>query len=143
MAMNIMTLLQVSPSVIEKSADMAVKDPHGAIITLVSVTVVFIALVILYFAYTLTGKLMSGEISINEIFRKLSRKPAYILPWCRFIAPKKPKCTPTPEEAAAISMALDQELNGETYAAIAMALHQHLNDTVHDMESYIITIKRK
>ena len=40
-------------------------------------------------------------------------------------------------------MALDQELNGEVYAAIGMALHQYLNDTVHDNESYIITIKRR
>ena len=50
---------------------------------------------------------------------------------------------PTGEEAAAIAMALDQEMNGEVYAAISMALHQYLNDTVHDNESYIITIKRK
>ena len=40
-------------------------------------------------------------------------------------------------------MALDQEMNGEVYAAISMAMHQYLNDTVHDMESYIITIIRK
>ena len=45
--------------------------------------------------------------------------------------------------AAAIAIALDQEMNGEAYAAIAMALHQYLNDTVHDNESYLITIKRK
>ena len=56
---------------------------------------------------------------------------------------KPAKGSPTPEEAAAIAMALDQEMNGEVYAAIGMALHQYLNDTVHDMESYIITIKRK
>jgi hypothetical protein len=50
---------------------------------------------------------------------------------------------PTSEEAAAIAMALDRELNGETYAAIGLALHRYLQDTVHDNESYIITIKRK
>ena len=33
-------------------------DPHGIIITVVSVSVVFAALIILYFAYTLTGKLV-------------------------------------------------------------------------------------
>ena len=59
------------------------------------------------------------------------------------VAPKPAKGGPTPEEAAAIALALDQEMNGEVYAAIGMALHQYLNDTVHDMESYIITIKRK
>lgn len=136
-----MTLLQVSQSVIEKSAAMAEKDPHGAIITLVSVTVVFTALVILYFAYTFTGKIASGELDLVKAFKILNKKRS------EKISRKDIKATsenhPTEEEAAAISMALDQEFNGETYAAIAMALHQYMNDTVHDMESYVITIKRK
>ena len=127
--MNSFMLLQVSESVIRKSAEMAEKDPHGAIITLVSVTVVFVALIILYFAYTFIGKLSSGEIKLKMPEKKAAPKPA--------------KGGPTPEEAAAIDLALDQEMNGEVYAAIGMALHQYLNDTVHDMESYIITIKRK
>ena len=125
-----MLLLQVSPSVLEKSAEMAEKDPHGGIITLVSVSVVFAALVILYFAYTLVGKAVSGKWKLS--------------------VPKKEKAVktdgnkvPSAEEAAAIAMALDQEMNGEVYAAITLALHQYFNDTVHDMESYIITIKRK
>lgn len=121
--------LQVSENVIRKSAEMAVKDPHGIIITVVSVSVVFIALVILYFAYTFVGKVVGGKFSIKEIFRR-RKKPA-------------DRSVPSPEEAAAIALALDQELGGETYAAIGLALHQYLNDTVHDMESYIITIKRK
>ncbi len=122
-----------------KSADMAVKDPHGVIITLVSVTVVFSALIILYFAYTFTGKIASGDLDLKRIFRTRgtgsSRKSGK--------AGKTTGAGPTEEEAAAISLALDQEFNGETYAAIAMALHQYMNDTVHDIESYVITIKRK
>lgn len=126
--MNSFILLQISENVVRKSAEMAVKDPHGAIITLVSVSVVFVALIVLYFAYSFIGKLSSGKISMK--------------------LPEKKKETvatgvPTGEEAAAIAMALDQEMNGEVYAAISMALHQYLNDTVHDNESYIITIKRK
>lgn len=124
--MDSLMLLQVSENVLRKSAQMLDKDPHGAIITIVSVAVVFSALVILYFAYSFIGKLSSGQL-----------KPD--LPGHR----KKKTGVPTEEEAAAIAMALDQELNGETYAAIGMALHQYLNDTVHDNESYIITIKRK
>ena len=127
--MNSLMFLQVSENVIRKSADMAVKDPHGIIITIVSVAVVFIALVILYFAYTFVGKVVGGKFSIKRIFRR-RKKPA-------------DRSVPSPEEAAAIALALDQELGGETYAAIGLALHQYLNDTVHDMESYIITIKRK
>ena len=103
---------------------MAERDPHGIIITLVSVAVVFCALIILYYAYTLIGKVTNRTPKVRSVSKVTGKAP------------------PT-EVAAAIAMALDQELNGETYAAIGMALHQYFNDTVHDNESYIITIKRK
>ena len=125
--MNPSMILQVSVSVIAKSAEMAEKDPHGVIITLVSVSVVFVALVILYFAYSFIGKLSSGEFKMPEKKRKAA------------VA----KGATEGEIAAAIALALDQEMNGEVYAAISMALHQYLNETVHDNESYVITIKRK
>ena len=117
--MDTFALLQVSDNVVRKSAEMAARDPHGMIITLVSIAVVFTALAVLYLAYSLIGKAVNGR---------------------KYPATDK---GPSQEEAAAIAMALDQELNGEVYAAIAMALHQHLNDTVHDKESYRITIKRR
>ena len=107
--MNTSDLLQVS-------------DPHGLIITIVSIAVVFTALVVLYFAYILIGTIINKKIALPK---------------------KRSGSKPSEEEAAAIAMALDQELNGEVYAAIGMALHQYMNDTVHDTESYIITIKRK
>jgi Na+-transporting methylmalonyl-CoA/oxaloacetate decarboxylase gamma subunit len=130
--MNISTILQTSPEVMAKSAEMAEKDPHGAIITLVSVSVVFVALIVLYFSYSLIGRLSNGGFDIKKAFSCRKDKTS-----------DSGKGVPTEEEAAAIALALDQELNGETYAAIAMALHQYMNETVHDMESYIITIKRK
>lgn len=123
-------LLQVSENVVRKSAEMAARDPHGIIITVVSVAVVFTALVVLYFAYTFVGKAVNGKFDWKSLVRRFKRK-------------SKGKGMLSEEEAAAIAMALDQELNGETYAAIGLALHQYLNDTVHDNESYIITIKRK
>ena len=129
--MNTFTLMQFSEHVAAKSADMAAKDPHGIIITLVSVTVVFTALIILYFAYSFIGKLSSGQISLPKRQPKVAK------------APSKPSGKMPDEVAAAIAMALDRELGSETYAAIGMALHQYFNDTVHDIESYIITIKRK
>ena len=49
----------------------------------------------------------------------------------------------TPEVAAAISLALDQEMNGEVYAAISTALHLYNEESVHDQESFVITIRRK
>ena len=127
--MNTFMLLQVSENVVRKSAEMAARDPHGVIITVVSVAVVFTALVVLYFAYTFVGKAVNGKFDWKSLACRFKRKAA--------------KGMPSEEEAAAIAMALDQELNGETYAAIGLALHQYLNDTVHDNESYIITIKRK
>lgn len=127
--MNTFMLLQVSENVVRKSAEMAARDPHGIIITVVSVAVVFTALVVLYFAYTFVGKAVNGKFDWKSLACRFKRKAA--------------KGAPSEEEAAAIAMALDQELNGETYAAIGLALHQYLNDTVHDNESYIITIKRK
>lgn len=107
--MNTSELLQVS-------------DPHGLIITIVSVAVVFSALVVLYFAYSLIGKILNKKVVLPK---KISGR------------------NPSEEEAVAIAMALDQELNGEIYAAIGLALHQYMNETVNDTESYIITIKRK
>ena len=127
--MDTFMLLQVSENVVRKSAEMAARDPHGVIITVVSVAVVFTALVVLYFAYTFVGKAVNGKFDWKSLACRFKRKAA--------------KGAPSEEEAAAIALALDQELNGETYAAIGLALHQYLNDTVHDNESYIITIKRK
>ena len=122
--MNAFTILQASEHVIAKSLALAEKDPHGIIITLVSVSMVFGALIMLYFAYTLIGKIASGQ------FKRPKRKT-------------KASNEVTEEVAAAIAMALDQEFNSETYAAIGMALHQYFNETAHDEESYTITIKRK
>ena len=130
--MNTFMLLQFSEHVAAKSADMAAKDPHGAIITLVSVSMVFIALIILFFAYTLIGNLSSGKWSLKKV-----------LPEKKQDVPARPEEGMSDEVAAAIAMALDKEFGSETYAAIGMALHQYFNDTVHDLESYIITIKRK
>lgn len=130
--MNISSLLQVSESVVIKSAEMAEKDPHGAIITVVSVSVVFTALVVLYFAYTLVGKVVNTGIDWKKLLGRRQKSDS-----------SEKKDGVPPEVAAAIAMAIDQEFNSEAYAAIGMALHRYLNDTVHDNESYIITIKRK
>ena len=100
-------------------------DPHGWTLTLISVTVVFAALIVLYFIYTLSGNIFSG---------KFKRAPK----------PKKAaKGTPDAEVAAAIAVALDMENSGDVYAAIATAVHLYLNDAVHDVEPGIVTIVRK
>ena len=67
---------------------MAEKDPHGFIITAVSILVVFSSLIILYFAYKFIG------IVVNKTCSRSSRKSSSI----------------DEETAAAISMALEQHL---------------------------------
>ena len=94
---------------------MAETDPHGWTLSLIAVTTVFTALVILYFIYSWIGKASKSKRS-------------------------KTGKTPDAETAAAIAMALEAERGGEVNAAIAMALHLYLNDTVHDIEPGIITI---
>ena len=104
---------------------MAQTDPHGWTLTLISVSVVFAALIVLYFVYSLSGSIFSG---------KFKRAPT----------PKKAvKGTPDAEVAAAIALALDMENGGDVYAAIATAVHLYLNDSVHDVEPGIVTIVRK
>lgn len=97
-------------------------DPHGWTLTLISVSVVFAALIVLYFVYTLSGNIFSGKIKLPKKTRKASADD---------------------EVAAAIALALDMELSGEDYAAIATAVHLYLNDTVHDAEPGFVTIVRK
>lgn len=133
--MNTFVLLQVSEQVAAKSAEMAAKDPHGIIISAVSVSVVFFALIILYFAYTFIGKATSGQIRMPQIKLPSFRKKG--------AAKADGAAHPTPEEVTAIAMALESSRSGEVYAAIGLALHQYMNEKVHDNESYVITIRRR
>ena len=103
---------------------MAQIDPHGWTLTLVSVSVVFSALIILYFIYNFSGNIFSG---------KFKRKPR----------PKKVKKGEMDDAvAAAIALALEAEAGGEAEVAIATALHLYLSEAVHDVEPGIITIRR-
>lgn len=106
----------------EKSRIMAERDPYGIIMTITAAGVVFVALIILYIIYKYIGKALSGQLSFKRKGTKM-------------------KTDMTPETALAIAMALDKECGGETKAAIGLALHQYLNDTVHDQESFVLTIK--
>ena len=105
---------------------MAVHDPNGWTLTLISVCVVFAALIILYFVYKFSGDIFSGK------FKRKPRKRSVI-----------PSGAEESEVAAAIALALDMEEGGDTYAAIAAALHLHYSQSVHDVEPGIITIRRK
>ncbi len=104
------------------SQKMARQDPYGVILSIVSVTVVFTSLIILWILFS----------TLFTEKRKKENKKA---------GRKVSTDTMTEEIAVAIGMAIDEELNGETYAAIGMALHQYLDETIHDQESFVITIR--
>ena len=108
-------------------------DPHGYTLTVVSVSVVFLALLILFTIYNFSGKVFSGKIKFRNPFKRKAR-PAGLaaLPAGR-----------EEEVALAIAMALNAECGGEAEAAIALALHRFLSECTHDAEPFVITIRQK
>lgn len=116
---------------------MAQLDPHGWTLTIISVSVVFIALIILYFLYSLSGRIFSGELKADA--KRAARAGKRIT---RSVIPSSDRESPE-EVAVAIALALDMENDGDTYAAIAAAVHLYFNDSVHDIEPGIVTITRK
>lgn len=103
-----------------KAQQMAQQDPHGWTLSVVSVSVVFSALAILWLFFWLL----------------------FDLPAKRAAKADKKEAAPDEEVAAAIAMALDMEDSGDDYAAIAAAVHLYLSTSAHDEESFIITIKK-
>ena len=120
-----------------KAQAMAEKDPHGGILSLVAVTVVFSALAILWFLFWLffdrPAKMRAaGKDKPAKV--KKSRKAA--------IADVKAGEV-SDEIAAVIALAMDMEQGGDDYAAIAMAMHLYFSDAVHDNESFVLTMRPK
>lgn len=109
-----------------KSEMLAQRDPHGFIMTLTAVAVVFSALFILYIFFGILGDIISGKLK-----RRISPKV------------KTASKVPDAETASAIALALQEQNAGEIQAALAVALEEHFGHNVHDQESYIITINRK
>ena len=99
---------------------MAGLDPHGWLLSLISISVVFTALLILYGVYQLIGDINTGKYKRH----------------------RKGKAADG-EVAAAIALALREETAGADEVAIALALHLYLAGQVHDIEPGIITIRRR
>lgn len=89
-------------------------DPSGFALTLISMVVVFSALILLFFVYKFVGNLNQKKYTINV------RKPSFM------------KGEVESEDII---------LSGETNAAIAMALSMYVAQT-HDFENTTITIKK-
>lgn len=107
-------------------------DPHGYTLTVVSISVVFLALLILFGIYNLSGKFFSGQIKLRNPFKR-SDKPAR--------AAALTAAGNEEEIALAIAMALQNECGGEAEAAIALALHRYLSESAHDAEPFVITLQ--
>ena len=119
-----------------KAEAMAEKDPHGGILSLVAVSVVFSALAILWFLFWLffdrPAKKKAAAKDKPAKVRKV--KKAAVLP-----APAGN--LPSDEVAAVIALALDMEEGGDVYAAIALAMDLYFSDAVHDTESFVLTMR--
>lgn len=93
------------------------KDPIGISMAIIAMAVVFFALILLYSAFKVTGKI--GE--------NVSRKNAM-------------KARGITDKGIAKERLVGHE-SGEYYAAIAMALHEYQNN-IHDVEETLLTIQR-
>lgn len=121
-----------------KAEAMKEKDPHGGILSLVAVSVVFSALAILWFLFWLFFD--------RPAKRKAAAKdkPAKEKKAKKAAAVSGPAGTvPSDEIAAVIALAMDMEQGGDDYAAIAMAMHLYFGDAVHDAESFVLTMRPK
>ena len=120
-----------------KAEAMAEKDPHGGILSLVAVTVVFSALAILWFLFWLFFDRPAKRAAAAK------DKPAKAKKGKKAGLAEVPAGAPTDEIAAVIALAMDMEQGGDDYAAIAMAMHLYFNDAVHDVESFVLTMRPK
>ena len=123
-----------------KAQAMAEKDPHGGILSLVAVTVVFSALAILWFLFWLffdrpAKKAAEAKNQPPKPKKEKKGKKAGLA--------EVPAGAPTDEIAAVIALAMDMEQGGDDYAAIAMAMHLYFSDAVHDNESFVLTMRPK
>ncbi len=98
-----------------KSAIMKKTDPHGVVITIVAMSVVFCALIILYVLFKFIG---------NVAIRTLQKR-----------SDETTEKTGTTKTDVA-------EASAETYAAIGVALHLFKEeDEAHDEESFLLTLQ--
>ncbi|MEG2070166.1 MAG: OadG family transporter subunit [Bacteroidales bacterium] len=98
-----------------KSEKLKISDPFGWGLALISMAVVFSALILIYIMLKIFG-----YVSIRSKAKKAAQVQAA-----------------TPVEKNEID---NEDLNGEELAAITMALHLHFN-SLHDEESEVITIE--
>lgn len=95
------------------------QDPYGIGMAITAMLVVFSCLVLLYFAFSLTGKISMNMAKKNEL--------------------KAKGMSDAEASAAAASASKSEHVPGEVYAVIGLALHE-MQEDVHDMEDMVLTI---
>ncbi len=101
-----------------KAQIMGEQDPHGITITIIAMSIVFLALILLYIVFKLVGKF--NILILNRKSNKASAANAE-------------------EEAAVVDI---KDTPAAAYAAIAMALHLYQKEEeAHDFESLLLTQK--
>ena len=121
-----------------KAEAMREKDPHGWILSLVAVSVVFGALAILWFLFWLFFDRPAKRAAAAK------DKPAKTAKGRKAAVAAPVKAGEVSDEiAAVIALAMDMEQGGDVYAAIALAMDLYFNDTVHDAESFVLTMRPK
>lgn len=134
-----------SSNIESKSDKMAREDPHGWILTLVSVSVVFLALAILWFIFGLMGDKFkqAGTPTKNAKTGTQGTQPTKAgTPGTQGTPGGNATQAPDAETAAAIMLALKAQKDEEICAAITMALNMYSSEQVHDNESYVITLRK-
>ena len=128
------------PAVILAS-NLLTDDPHGYVLTLVAVGVVFLCLLSLFLLFSLTGQLALAR-KRQRTIRFAEGRRRRLLGFFGFRR-KGHIARPSRDEAAAIALALSTMREEDaTAAAIALGLEAFQRDRVHDEESYVITIRR-
>lgn len=103
-------------------------DPHGIVVTILSMGIVFSCLALLYVVFRLLGIVIT---------RKRKQEKAAGIDSTRTRRNPNAATTTAP---AAVSQPAEETVPDVVMAIVALAIQQHLEDSVHDQESGIITI---
>ncbi len=109
----------------EAAKEFARHDPHGFIMAMLGMGIVFTILILIYVIFSNTPKLFTQSFrdKVKNMFRK--KKPAVVLP----------------EEATPPQAEAEVDLTGEVNAAIAAAIHLYRSE-LHDFEDTVLTMKK-
>ncbi len=110
----------------EAAKDFAQHDPHGFIMAMLGMGIVFIILILIYTVFSNTPRLFTPAFrqKMQDLFRK-----------------KKPEEVIKDEGTVEAGPEPETDLTGEINAAIAAAVHLYRSE-LHDFEDTVLTMKK-